>query len=45
VGRVTKAQIKEIAEIKMPDLNAIDIDGAMKVVEGTARSMGIVVEG
>ncbi|MGD2061484.1 MAG: 50S ribosomal protein L11, partial [Acidimicrobiia bacterium] len=45
VGRVTKAQIKEIAEIKMPDLNAIDIDGAMKVVEGTARSMGIVVDG
>ena len=45
VGRVTKAQIKEIAETKMPDLNAIDIDGAMKVVEGTARSMGIVVEG
>ncbi len=45
VGRVTKAQIKEIAETKMPDLNAIDIDGAMKVVEGTARSMGIVVDG
>lgn len=44
VGRVTKAQIKEIAEIKMPDLNAVDIDGAMKVVEGTARSMGIVVD-
>jgi large subunit ribosomal protein L11 len=45
VGSVTRAQVKEIAEIKMPDLNAIDIDGAMKVVEGTARSMGIVVEG
>jgi large subunit ribosomal protein L11 len=45
VGRVTKAQVKEIAEIKMPDLNAIDIEGAMKVVEGTARSMGIVVDG
>ncbi|HJQ76349.1 MAG TPA: 50S ribosomal protein L11 [Acidimicrobiia bacterium] len=45
VGKVTRAQIKEIAEIKMPDLNAIDIDGAMKVVEGTARSMGITVEG
>jgi large subunit ribosomal protein L11 len=45
VGRVTRSQIKEIAEIKMPDLNAIDIEGAMKVVEGTARSMGIVVEG
>jgi large subunit ribosomal protein L11 len=45
VGRVTRNQIKEIAEIKMPDLNAIDIEGAMKVVEGTARSMGIVVDG
>ncbi len=45
VGTVTRAQVKEIAEIKMPDLNAIDIEGAMKVVEGTARSMGIVVEG
>ena len=45
VGAVTRDQVKEIAEIKMPDLNAIDIEGAMKVVEGTARSMGIVVEG
>lgn len=45
VGSVTRAQLKEIAEIKMPDLNAIDIEGAMKVVEGTARSMGIVVTG
>jgi large subunit ribosomal protein L11 len=45
VGKVTKAQIKEIAEIKMPDLNANDIEGAMKVVEGTARSMGITVVG
>jgi len=45
VGAVTKAQVKEIAEIKMADLNAIDVEGAMKVVEGTARSMGIVVEG
>jgi large subunit ribosomal protein L11 len=45
VGKVTKAQIKEIAEIKMKDLNAIDLDGAMKQVEGTARNMGIVVEG
>jgi large subunit ribosomal protein L11 len=45
VGSVTRAQVKEIAKIKMPDLNAIDIDGAMKVVEGTARSMGIIVEG
>ena len=45
VGKVTQAQIKEIAEIKMKDLNAIDLDGAMKQVEGTARNMGIVVEG
>jgi len=45
VGKVTKAQVREIAEIKMKDLNAIDIEGAMKQVEGTARNMGIVVEG
>ncbi|MCA2001350.1 MAG: 50S ribosomal protein L11 [Chloroflexi bacterium] len=43
VGKVTRAQIKEIAEAKMKDLNAIDLDGAMKQIEGTARSMGIVV--
>ena len=43
VGRVSRAQIKEIAEAKMKDLNAIDIEGAMKQVEGTARSMGITV--
>lgn len=43
VGSVTKDQIKEIAEIKMPDLNAADIEAAMKIVEGTARSMGISV--
>jgi large subunit ribosomal protein L11 len=45
VGKVTQAQIREIAEIKMKDLNAIDLEGAMKQVEGTARNMGIVVEG
>jgi large subunit ribosomal protein L11 len=45
VGTVTKAQVKEIAQIKMPDLNANDIEAAMKTVEGTARSMGIKVEG
>jgi large subunit ribosomal protein L11 len=45
VGTVTKAQIKEIAEIKMPDLNANDIEAAMLIVQGTARSMGITVEG
>jgi large subunit ribosomal protein L11 len=43
VGSVTKAQLQKIAETKMPDLNAIDIDGAMAQVAGTARSMGIEV--
>jgi len=43
VGSVTKAQLQKIAETKMPDLNAIDIDGAMAQVAGTARSMGIDV--
>lgn len=43
VGKVTSDQIKEIAELKMKDLNAIDVEGAMKQVEGTARSMGIEV--
>ena len=45
VGSVTRGQVREIAEIKMPDLNANAIDGAMKIVEGTARSMGITVDG
>jgi len=45
VGKVTKKQIQEIAEKKMPDLNAKDIEGAMKIIEGTARNMGIQVEG
>ena len=45
VGKVTRAQVKEIAETKMPDLNANDFDAAMKIVEGTARSMGLLVEG
>jgi large subunit ribosomal protein L11 len=45
VGKVTRDQVREIAEKKMPDLNAIDIDGAMKIIEGTARSMGITVDG
>ncbi len=44
IGKVTKAQVKEIAEIKMPDLNAHDIDAAMKIIEGTARQMGLMVE-
>jgi large subunit ribosomal protein L11 len=45
VGKVTRAQIREIAEIKMKDLNAVDLEGAMKQIEGTAQNMGIVVEG
>jgi len=45
VGSVTRTQVREIAETKMVDLNANDIDSAMKMVEGTARSMGIAVEG
>jgi large subunit ribosomal protein L11 len=45
VGRVTKSQVREIAETKLADLNAVDIDGAAKIVEGTARSMGIEVVG
>ncbi|OGZ40692.1 MAG: 50S ribosomal protein L11 [Candidatus Portnoybacteria bacterium RIFCSPLOWO2_02_FULL_39_11] len=44
VGKVSREQIKQIAEKKMADLNANDIDAAMKIVEGTARSMGIKVE-
>jgi large subunit ribosomal protein L11 len=43
VGKVTPAQVKEIAELKMPDLNAVDIEGAMQIIAGTARSMGIEV--
>jgi large subunit ribosomal protein L11 len=45
VGHVTRAQLREIAETKMKDLNAVDIEGAMAMIEGTARSMGITVEG
>jgi large subunit ribosomal protein L11 len=44
VGKITSAQVKEIAETKMPDLNAFAIDQAMKIVSGTARSMGVEVE-
>lgn len=44
IGKITKNQVREIAEKKMPDLNANDIEQAMKIVEGTARSMGITVE-
>jgi large subunit ribosomal protein L11 len=44
VGRISRDQVREIANTKMPDLNATDIDGAMKIVEGTARSMGVTVD-
>jgi large subunit ribosomal protein L11 len=45
VGKVTRAQVREIAELKMKDMNAIDVEGAMKQIEGTARNMGILIEG
>ena len=44
IGKVTKKQVREIAELKMPDLNAATIDSAMSMIAGTARSMGITVE-
>ena len=44
VGKVSQKQVKEIAEVKLPDLNAFDIDHAMSMIAGTARSMGITVE-
>ncbi|MBT4941583.1 MAG: 50S ribosomal protein L11 [Candidatus Magasanikbacteria bacterium] len=44
VGKITKAQLQEIAEKKMPDLNANDIDAAMKIIAGSARQMGITIE-
>jgi len=45
VGKVSSAQVREIAESKMEDLNANDVENAMRMIEGTARSMGLVVEG
>ena len=45
VGKITEAQVKEIAEIKMPDLNASSLESAASMVKGTARSMGVTVEG
>jgi large subunit ribosomal protein L11 len=45
VGKVTREQVRQIAQTKMPDLNANDLEGAMRIIEGTARSMGITVEG
>lgn len=44
VGKITRAQLQQIAETKMKDLNASDVEGAMKIIAGTARSMGITVE-
>ncbi len=44
VGSITKAQLKEIAEKKLPDLNTNDVDAAMRIIEGTARSMGVTVQ-
>ncbi len=43
MAKITKSQVREIAELKMPDLNANDVDAAMKIIEGTARSMGVTV--
>jgi len=45
VGKVTKQQVEDIAKLKLPDLSAVTLDAAIKTVEGTARSMGITVEG
>jgi large subunit ribosomal protein L11 len=45
VGKLTSAQVRVIAETKMPDLNANDVEAGMKIVAGTARSMGVVIEG
>jgi large subunit ribosomal protein L11 len=45
VGKVTRAQVREIAQIKQADLNAVDVESASKIIEGTARSMGIEVTG
>ena len=45
VATLTKEQLKSIAETKLPDLNAYDVEGAMKIIEGTARNMGVKVEG
>ncbi len=45
IGKVTKKQVEEIAKLKLPDLNTSDMDQAIRVIEGTARSMGIAVEG
>ncbi len=45
VGKLTRKQVQEIAEIKMQDLNSVDLEGAMRQIEGTARNMGVTIEG
>lgn len=45
VGKITRDQLREIAQVKMKDMNAVSIEGAMRMVEGTARNMGITIEG
>jgi len=45
VGKISRAKVREIAQMKMPDLNANDVEAGMKIIEGTARNMGIMVEG
>ena len=45
VGKITKKQVEDIAKVKMPDLNAANLDAAMRTVAGSARSMGVIVEG
>ncbi len=45
VGKVTRQQVRDIAKLKMQDLNAIDLEGAIKIIEGTARSMGVEITG
>ena len=45
VGKITRDQLREIAQVKMKDMNAVSVEGAMRMVEGTARNMGITIEG
>jgi large subunit ribosomal protein L11 len=45
VGKISRKQVEEIAKAKLPDLNATDLDAAMRIVAGSARSMGVIVEG
>jgi large subunit ribosomal protein L11 len=45
VGKITRKQLDEIAQKKMADLNAVDLAGAVKIIEGTARSMGVIIQG